>query len=224
MAELKLGTRVSSPVDAIKIVIKQSKSQDKTLEEIRRSIQFDIPDRALQRRLGYLWKAGIVSTSGERHPTRHRFSESDAQEGKDIAAPTLPLLKESRHVRSLISRPNQKHVPVGCNQGFLEPYQSNENKYLCTEETKKLFQQEQTSEVNQIAGTYAREIPQPLLTHLPYKSSRVGGNTFPLPDTERLISSCSSANNESEKLIKTNPSSIQPKEFGRNTLMGFFLE
>jgi len=198
MAESKLSAKASIQAEAIKEALKQLGSKGATLEEIKRTIKLEIPHRTLQRRLEYLRNTGTVTSSGDTRSTRYYLVASAVKvDETETNGSVLPLSEESRHILSLVYRPDQQRVPVGYNRELLELYQPNVTNYLSPENTDQLHQWGKTPGRNQTAGTYAKEILQRLLIDLSFNSSRLEGNTYSLLDTERLIRLGEEAENKS---------------------------
>jgi Fic family protein len=197
--DIKLSSKASDQIEAIKAALKQSRENEAYLEEIKTAITLKIPDRTLQRRLEQMQQIGIVRTTGQGRATRYHLIETETrgEQDKDQVGQGLPLTNESRNMLTMVSRPDMERTPVGYNRDFLELYQPNITSYLKPEETKKLFQLGQTAHPDQVAGTYARQILQRLLIDLSYNSSRLEGNTYSLLDTERLIKLGEAADNKS---------------------------
>jgi Fic family protein len=197
--EIKLSSKASEQIEAIKAVLEQSQEKEGYLEEINKAITLTIPHRTLQRRLEQMQELGMIRTTGQGRSTRYRLIEIDTpgEQDNDRAGSGIPLTKESRDILTMVSRPDTRRTPVGYNRDFLELYQPNITKYLKLQETEKLFQMGQTAHPDQVAGTYARQILQRLLIDLSYNSSRLEGNTYSLLDTERLIKLGEEADNKS---------------------------
>lgn len=185
-------------IEAIKTALKQFGLDGASIEELKKSLNVEIPHRTLQRRLEQMREQGAITTSGDTRSTRYHIIQIPTSEvDRNKTGPAIPLSDESRKILSHVARPNQQRTPVGYNREFLELYQPNINSYLTPEDKQKLAQIGKTAGPTQPAGTYAKEILHRLLIDLSYNSSRLEGNTYSLLDTERLIALGEEANNKS---------------------------
>ena len=156
--------------------------------------------RTLQRRLATLQDQGIVKTSGQTRSTTYHLVQPPAEASAGQPQPgetVVPLSAESRDIQHLVQQPVGNRTPVSYDPLFLRRYRPNIDTYLTVAEKDKLLQLGQTTQLDQPAGTYARQILQRLLIDLSWNSSRLEGNTYTLLDTQRLLSQGQAADNKS---------------------------
>lgn len=148
----------------------------------------DTPRRTLQRWLEKLAMEGIIDVSGKARATIYKLAIAEAKPENAVAADEalIPLSLPGEFVRSRVTTPIQGRTLVGYNRTFLESYRPNIDSYLTREEMAKLAAIGDT-QLEQPAGTYAKQILNRLLIDLSWNSSRLEGNTYSLLDTERLI-------------------------------------
>ena len=148
----------------------------------------DTPRRTLQRWLEKLATEGIIDVSGKARATIYKLTIAEAKPENAVAADEalIPLSLPGEFVRSRVTIPIQGRTLVGYNRTFLESYRPNIDSYLTREEMAKLAAIGDT-QLEQPAGTYAKQILNRLLIDLSWNSSRLEGNTYSLLDTERLI-------------------------------------
>jgi Fic family protein len=94
-------------------------------------------------------------------------------------------------------QPEGNRIPVGYHARFLQSYRPNTDYYLTAIERTRLMTLGQTTQGDQPAGTYARQILQRLLIDLSWNSSRLEGNTYSLLDTQRLLALGQAASDKS---------------------------
>lgn len=149
-----------------------------------------IGERTLRRYLVLLQQRGRVRASGAtRSRLYHWIPETppkteSVSEGKDTR---VPLSSESEVIQQLLKQPEGNRIPVGYNAQFLQSYRPNADYYLTETQRTRLKTLGQTTQGDQPAGTYARQILQRLLVDLSWNSSRLEGNTYSLLDTQRLL-------------------------------------
>jgi hypothetical protein len=148
----------------------------------------DTPRRTLQRWLEKLATEGIIHVSGKARATIYKLAIAEAKPENAVAADEalIPLSLPGEFVRSRVTTPIQGRTLVGYNRPFLESYRPNIDSYLTKDEMAKLAAVGHT-QLEQPAGTYAKQILNRLLIDLSWNSSRLEGNTYSLLDTERLI-------------------------------------
>lgn len=147
-----------------------------------------ISQRTLQARLRYLINHGRAVAEGQSRAVKYR----PAEPGATVAiaqgeAELLPLSKEAKEIRQIVSQPQIKRKIVGYNRAFLDSYRPNKTAYLTNAERARLLKIGTVPIGNQPAGTYARRILDRLLIDLSWNSSRLEGNTYTKLDTKRLI-------------------------------------
>ena len=148
----------------------------------------DTPRRTLQRWLEKLATEGIIDVSGKARATIYKLAIAEPKPENTVAADEvlIPLSLPGEFVRSRVTAPIQGRTLVGYNRTFLESYRPNIDSYLTRDEMAKLAAIGDT-QLEQPAGTYAKQILNRLLIDLSWNSSRLEGNTYSLLDTERLI-------------------------------------
>lgn len=166
-----------------------------------RSQYNEIEVRTMQRRLVELQRQGIIRTSGRGRSLRYHLIASVEALAEPEAPPysetIVPLSVKGKAIRRLVQQPVGNRIPVSYQSSFLHRYQPNSNFYLSTTERSKLLQLGETAQLDQPAGTYAKQILQRLLIDLSWNSSRLEGNTYSLLDTQRLLSQGQEADNKS---------------------------
>ncbi|MBS1565003.1 MAG: Fic family protein [Bacteroidetes bacterium] len=160
-----------------------------SFQALRTNYGGPINERTLRRDLTLLQKEGKIDTTGN---TRSRlyhwvWKTAPAVSTVRIAETKIPLSKEGEKIKEAVELPQGNRTPVSYNAGFLKKYRTNHDFYLTKKERGRLLQLGQTSQNNQPAGTYARQILQRLLIDLSWNSSRLEGNTYSLLDTQRLL-------------------------------------
>ncbi len=167
-----------------------------SMDDIAASLR-DLPRRTLQRRVAALLEQRRLVQEGRARASRYRVPErkgkvihGDVTEGvafRDEGGAQLPVSEEGRTIRQLIRRPIQNRQPVGYNRQFLDQYRPNHSFYLSAALRQRLFELGRPTGERQVVGTYARHIWNRLLIYLSWNSSRLEGNTYSLPETERLL-------------------------------------
>ncbi|MGN6394739.1 MAG: Fic family protein [Mucilaginibacter sp.] len=158
------------------------------------------PRRTLQRWLEKLVMEGIIDVSGKARATIYKLTVAAAKPEAAAAADQalIPLSLPGEYVRSRVIAPIQGRRLVGYNRTFLESYRPNVDSYLTTDEMAKLAAIGDP-QLEQPAGTYAKQILNRLLIDLSWNSSRLEGNTYSLLDTERLIAQGEEADTKTAK-------------------------
>ncbi|MES9993411.1 MAG: Fic family protein [Candidatus Thiodiazotropha sp.] len=155
-----------------------------------------ISRRTLQRRLAFLVEQQRISTKGGGRALRYQpiprvihrtLTDNIAVEDKVSREIYVPLSHEGEEIRAYIRQPIQQRKPVGYDRELLESYRPNGTHYLSPEIREHLHRIGRFSDIERIAGTYAREILGRLLIDLSWASSRLEGNTYSLLDTLNLI-------------------------------------
>ena len=156
-------------------------------------------ERTLQRRLATLLQQSIIRTTGRGSSLIYYPVKPDENPTEPVQ-PTqtaVPLSAEGQFTQRIVQQPVGNRIPVVYQLGFLANYVPNVTYYLTAGERARLLQLGQTAQLDQPAGTYARQILQRLLIDLSWNSSRLEGNTYSLLDTQRLISQGQEADNKS---------------------------
>jgi hypothetical protein len=150
--------------------------------EIRKQLDSELGDRAIQYRLRVLTESGRIDKRGVSSGTIY-FPQASIQTDADIelSAASLKLIK-------YLKKPISARVTCSFNAQLIDSYQANETQWFTDVEKKKLQSIAGGAEAeHQPAGTYARRIMDRLLIDLSWNSSRLEGNTYSLLDTRRLI-------------------------------------
>ncbi|HEY4288670.1 MAG TPA: Fic family protein [Puia sp.] len=172
-----------------------------SLDTIQSQYGKPINERTLQRRLATLQQQGIVRTSGQGRSLIYHLI-SPAENPADTVAEekietVLPLSADSHAIQRILQQPVANRPSASYDPSFLSSYRPNIDFYLTTTERTRLLALGQTAQLDQPAGTYARQILQRLLIDLSFNSSRLEGNTYSLLDTRRLLSQGLEAENKS---------------------------
>jgi Fic family protein len=158
------------------------------------STAFDGPisERTLLRRLTTLKDRGLVRLTGRTRSRIYHLIQASAPKSGETTPPAgavhIPLSPESANIQRYLNQSESSRKPTGYDPSFLLSYRPNATYYLTGKERTHLLALGQTNQVNQPAGTYARQILQRLLIDLSWNSSRLEGNTYSLLDTKQLIS------------------------------------
>ena len=158
---------------------------ERALEVSRPTINRDLRD---------LLAAGLLEKRGDGRSTR--YLTTAAAEAALRALPagaqtqTRPAgLRWSAAARPLVETlhaPLGTRTPVGYDSGFVNSYVPNESSLLPPKLATDLYDAGR-SPGQQPAGTYAREVLEPLLIDLSWSSSRLEGNSKSLLDTKELF-------------------------------------
>lgn len=170
-----------------------------SVDKLRSHYDKLLNERTLQRRLAALLQQGIIQTTGRGSSLVYhlvRPAEIPA-EPTQTTQTVVPLSAEGQFIQRLVQQPVGNRIPVIYQPAFLANYLPNITYYLTAGERARLLQLGQTAQLDQPAGTYARQILQRLLIDLSWNSSRLEGNTYSLLDTQRLISQGKEADNKS---------------------------
>ncbi len=155
---------------------------------IAEALNEKVSPRTLQSRLRYLVDHGRAVTEGQSRAVKYRPASSRGMVAEASAEGELiPLSKEAKEIRQIVSQPLIKRKVVGYNRDFLDSYRPNETAYLTDDQRARLHKIGTVPIGGQPAGTYARQILARLLIDLSWNSSRLEGNTYTLLDTKRLI-------------------------------------
>ena len=162
------------------------------IEKINSALEGKMPRRTLQRRLSLLVEQKRLIAEGKGRASRYRLPNTlDVVIPPPIVALSgetyIPLSPEGEEIKRVIRAPIQSRNPVGYNRAFLDAYQPNRTFYLAEDIRQRLYEMGRSSDDQQIAGTYARQIFNRLLIDLSWNSSRLEGNTYSLLETEQLL-------------------------------------
>jgi Fic family protein len=137
-------------------------------EDIRRHIVPEVSETTVWRALKRLVDNGELEVSGKGPAT-----------GYSIAGAAV--------VRAHLQTPCNRRRPAGYKKEFLDRYIPNKTFYLSEADRQRLREAGTPIASPLPVGTYARRILERLLIDLSWASSRMEGNTYNLPETERLI-------------------------------------
>ena len=163
---------------------------------ILHELTYDLTPRTLQRRLARLVdEKRLLAEGGKKdrryHVPANRTVKPSVEDDSAIAGEGdenyVPISKESEILKREIRAPIQHRQPVGYQRSFLDDYRPNVSSYLSKETLQHLLEIGRFSNYQHPAGTYARRIYNRLLIDLSWNSSRLEGNTYSFPDTERLL-------------------------------------
>lgn len=164
-------------------------------DDISSALETPLARRTLQRRLALLVEQKRLIIEGQGRGRRYRIAESRGEAWLKLPLPRLeahgetyvPISPESEAIKTAVRSPIQNRQPVGYNREFLDAYRPNVTPYLTPEIRRHLFERGRSPDGQRPAGTYARKIINRLLIDLSWNSSRLEGNTYSLPETERLL-------------------------------------
>ena len=132
----------------------------------------------VKRRLGALVAAGVVARAGQARSTRYALVRT--------LPPTDTVASVSLSLRERLNQPLAMREPVTYRREFLEGYVPNETRLLPEPLALELAHAARMAG-QQPAGTYARQVLEPLLIDLSWSSSRLEGNRYSLLATEELF-------------------------------------
>jgi hypothetical protein len=160
-----------------------------------------VNERTLQRRLVTLQERNIVRTTGRGRALLYHLVAPAAvvadTAAEEKAETQVPLSPAGRNIQRLVQQPMGQRPSAGYHFAFLRDYQPNIDAYLTRDQRTQLLELGKTAQLDQPAGTYAREVLQRLLIDLSWNSSRLEGNTYSLLDTQRLLSEGQMADHKS---------------------------
>lgn len=152
------------------------------------SVQTGIPWTTTKRLLLEMQNAGTVVREGQARSTRY----------KPVAAPSLEIgedktvgylaFNEGKALLAELKRPLGQRVPVAYQRQFVDGYVPNES-LLLPASLLGVLEAEASMSGQQPAGTYARNVMEPLLIDLSWSSSRLEGNRYSLLETKQLFES-----------------------------------
>lgn len=166
--------------------------------------KLDVPERTLNRWLAKLVGAGQVQATGQKRGRRYHLPPADDATAHPSGHPLFSATALTRINR--VRQPLITRDPCTYNATWLDAYQPNQTFYLSATQRQQLMQQGRQVSAGLPAGTYAQRIFNRLLIDLSYNSSRLEGNTYSLPDTERLLLEGVAADNklDAEKIMLLN--------------------
>ncbi|MCZ6804137.1 MAG: hypothetical protein O7D86_09450 [Proteobacteria bacterium] len=150
-------------------------------------------DRTLKRRLSEMVADGRVVKFGKARAIKYMSGSTvsaDINLGLKMAGAVesyVPMSEEGKEVRDYVRQAIPERAPVGYQREFLEEYEPKQTEYLPSDIKKHLHGIGKTTEQEQVAGTYARDILNRLLIDLSWASSKLEGNTYTRLDTQNLI-------------------------------------
>jgi len=152
------------------------------------SVQTGIPWTTTKRLLLEMQNADTVVREGQARSTRY----------KPVAAPSLEIgedktvgylaFNEGKALLAELKRPLAQRVPVAYQRQFVDGYVPNES-LLLPASLLGVLEAEASMSGQQPAGTYARNVMEPLLIDLSWSSSRLEGNRYSLLETRQLFES-----------------------------------
>lgn len=167
--------------------------------------RLDVPERTLNRWLAKLVEAGQVQATGQKRGRRYQLPQQ---------VPTIlpssanhPLFSDlTLQCINRVRQPLITRDPCTYNTAWFDAYQPNQTFYLPAGQRQLLMQQGRQVSAELPAGTYAQRIFNRLLIDLSYNSSRLEGNTYSLPDTEKLLLEGVAADNklDAERIMLLN--------------------
>ncbi|MDR3504019.1 MAG: Fic family protein [Legionella sp.] len=162
------------------------------IEKINSALEGKMPRRTLLRRLSLLVEQKRLIAEGKGRASRYGLPNTlDVVIPPPIVALSgetyIPLSPEGEEIKRVIRAPIQNRNPVGYNRTFLDAYHPNRTFYLTEDIRHRLYDMGRSSDDQQFAGTYARQIFNRLLIDLSWNSSRLEGNTYSLLETEQLL-------------------------------------
>ena len=164
------------------------------LQEIEQQLAQSAPRRTLQYRLKRAVELGLLRKSGKQRGVRYFVGDSavlteyqvDLGALADTPEDTFPFSESAQSVLTQIRKPLPQRKPVTYQHTFLDGYRPNVNHYLNPQELEHLAGLG-AGNVDEPAGTFARQLLNRLLIDLSWNSSRLEGNTYSLLETRRLI-------------------------------------
>lgn len=173
------------------------------LSDIKQKL--NVPDRTLHRWLAELLALGQVQAEGKKRGRRYSLAmQTNTSITNDanhvLFSPTALLLIQQ------VRQPLITRDPCTYNMAWFDAYQPNQTFYLSAAQRQLLMHEGKQVSVELPAGTYAQRIFNRLLIDLSYNSSRLEGNTYSLPDTEKLLLEGVAADNklDAEKIMLLN--------------------
>ena len=178
-----------------------SRSDALSLPDLMSLLPMGFAERSVRRWLAELVAEGRVVRTGRKRGTRYRaLARSSslaphAATGTQFVANTqlaahqaqAPLFSEAAiDAMAYVRQPLFQRQPVAYDVDWAA-YKPNHTTYFLAGEVAQLEAQGTRATIGDPAGTYARRIYNRLLIDLSYHSSRLEGNTYSLPDTERLV-------------------------------------
>jgi len=152
-----------------------------SLKEILVKLGEGYSERSLRRWLADLVQEGLIEQLGAKKATRYKavYYKIDHL-GKCFSVESEDILKQIR-------TPLYERMPMIYRDEWIEAYEPNKSFYIPLELRLQLFQAGRRLKLDDLAGTYARQIYNRLLIDLSYNSSRLEGNTYSLIDTQKLL-------------------------------------
>jgi hypothetical protein len=155
------------------------------VKDIYTSFNRDASKRTIQRRLKELENAERIIYQAKSR--RYLIFSTTLNSPTSFAREEILLSTAGREIQSLLKTPVARRVLVGYNRTFLDSYVPNKSSYFSKELKAHLFRLGRRGDVEQPAGTYARDIFQRLMIDLSWASSELEGNTYSLLETQKLL-------------------------------------
>lgn len=132
--------------------------------------------------------AGTLVREGQARSTRYKpVAASSLEIGEDRTAGYL-VFNEGKALLAELKRPLGQRAPVAYKRQFVDKYVPNES-LLLPASLLSALEAEAGMSGQQPAGTYARNVMEPLLIDLSWSSSRLEGNRYSLLETKELFES-----------------------------------
>ena len=172
-----------------------------SLRDLMSLLPVGFAERSVRRWLAELVEEGRVVRIGRRRGTRYQAMAAPSALAASVATGTQPRANTQASAQvqapvfseaaidamAYVRRPLFQRQPVAYDVDWLAAYEPNHTTYFLAGEVAQLEAQGTRASIGDPAGTYARRIYNRLLIDLSYHSSRLEGNTYSLPDTERLV-------------------------------------
>jgi fido (protein-threonine AMPylation protein) len=152
------------------------------------SVQTGIPWTTTKRLLLEMQNAGTIAREGQARSTRYKALIAPSAEGRTAETGAYPRFEDGKALLAGLKRPLAQRVPVAYQRTFVDGYIPNESLLLPVSLLSDLESAARMSG-QQPAGTYARNVMEPLLIDLSWSSSRLEGNRYSLLETKELFES-----------------------------------
>ena len=173
-----------------------------SLRDLMSLLPVGFAERSVRRWLAELVEEGRVVRIGRKRGTRYQAMAAPSAQAVPAATSTQPAANTQPPAHQVqapvfseaaidamayVRQPLFQRQPVAYDVDWLAAYEPNHTTYFLAGEVAQLEAQGTRASIGDPAGTYARRIYNRLLIDLSYHSSRLEGNTYSLPDTERLV-------------------------------------
>ncbi|MDX8431755.1 MAG: Fic family protein [Candidatus Algichlamydia australiensis] len=160
------------------------------VDDILSKINLSLSKRVLQRRIANLLSDRRLVAEGRNRARRYKLpciTKKTSLEKQLETSITVLLSSEGKKIEAHVRSPIQKRNYTNYNRKFLDDYIPNKTFYLDELTREELYDLGRSQDGYYPAGTFAREIFEPLLIDLSWNSSRLEGNTYSLLETDRLL-------------------------------------